>query len=279
VDRNALAEFLSRHRESLQPADVGLSPGARRRVPGLRRDEVALLASMSTDYYSRLEQRRGPQPSTQMLAALARALRLTDAEGDYLFRVAGHSAPDRVFLPDFVAPSLQRVLDRLSDTPAVIFSALGETLLQNEPARALLGDVSEYTGFERSSVYRWFVRPEVERWRYPEEARDKAGRSYVAMLRAALGLMGTQSRAGEMARELSRLSPEFTEIWDRQEVTTRFAEHKTLIHPSIGPIDVDCQVLFTEDQSQTLLVLTAPPRSDAESKLRLLTVVGSQVME
>ena len=276
MDRDALADFLSRHRDALRPADVGLSPGPRRRATGLRREEVAQLAAMSTDYYTRLEQRRGPQPSTQMLASLARALRLTPDERDYLYRVAGHSAPDRAAVTDYVAPGLQRVLDRLVDTPALILNALGETLVQNDAARALFGDAGGLTGMERSGIYRWFVHPEQERWRYPEEDRDRQSRAQVASLRAAYGSMGAGSRAGEIVRELTRHSAEFARLWDAHEVSRRFEDHKVLIHPEIGPIEVDCQALLTEDESQVLLVLTAPPRTEAESKLRLLTVLGTQ---
>ncbi len=276
MDRDALADFLVRHREALQPADVGLSSGPRRRAPGLRREEVAQLAAMSTDYYARLEQRRGPQPSTQMLSSLARALRLTLDERDYLFRIAGHSAPDRTAAIDHVAPALLRVLDRLADTPALILSALGETLVQNDPARALFGDVGGLAGMERSAIYRWFAHPEQERWRYPEPDRERQSRAQVAALRAAHGSMGAQSRAGEMVRELTRRSPEFARLWDAHEVGRRFEDHKVLVHPEIGPIEVDCQALFTEDESQALLVLTAPPHTEAESKLRLLAVLGTQ---
>lgn len=107
-----MADFLRHRREALRPEDVGLSPGARRRARGLRREEVAALALMSTDYYTRLEQRRGPQPSERMLDSLARALRLTRAERDYLYRVAGHNAPASLSDPSPVAPALLRVLDR-----------------------------------------------------------------------------------------------------------------------------------------------------------------------
>lgn len=275
VDRDALAGFLVEHRRALLPADVGLPEGARRRTAGLRREEVAQLAAMSTDYYARLEQRRAPQPSTQMLAALARALRLSSDERDYLFRVAGHAAPDRV-AAEHVAPALLRVLDRLSDTPAMILSALGEALVQNDLARALLGDASGLSGLERSGIYRWFVHPDDERRRYPEADRDRQSRSQVASLRAAYGSMGPHSRAGELVRELQRRSTEFAALWERQEVARRFEDHKVLIHPEVGPIELDCQALLTEDESQALLVLTAAPRSEAESKLRLLAVVGAQ---
>lgn len=277
ADRRELAEFLRRRREAVQPADVGLPTGARRRTAGLRREEVAALAAMSANYYTRLEQQRGPQPSEQMLASLARALRLTDDERDYLFRVAGRGAPDRVTMSSHVSPALLRVLDRLSDTPALVLSALGETLVANDLAVALLGDRSALTGWARSDVYRWFTDPS-ERLLYPEDDRDRQGRSLVSTLRAAHGMLGPRSRAGELVRELRERSPEFAELWDRHEVHQRFADHKTLVHPQVGPIELDCQVLFTEDQTQALLVLTAPPRSEAEEKLALLAVLGQQAM-
>lgn len=276
MDREALADFLTRRRRELQPDDVGLPAGVRRRTPGLRREEVALLATMSADYYTRLEQQRGPQPSVQLLASLARALRLTADQRDYLFRVAGHNPPDRSEAGDHVAPALLRVLGRLSDTPALIINQLGETLCQNEPARALFGDATTRTGWERSEIYRWFMHPDTERRRYPEEDRDRQTHAQVAGLRMALSTMGKSSRAGRLVDELTRHSEEFTALWAEHEVARRFADHKVLIHPEIGPIEVDCQVLFTEDQSQALLVLTAEPRTDDEDKLRLLSVVGTQ---
>jgi transcriptional regulator with XRE-family HTH domain len=275
MDRAALADFLRRRRETLQPSDVGLSDGARRRVPGLRRDEVAALAVMSTDYYTRLEQRRGPQPSEQMLASLARALRLTGGERDYLFRVAGHNAPAPVPAASHVAPALQRVLDRLADTPALILSSLGETLVQNQMAVALLGDRSGYTGLARSEIYRWFTDP-AERSRYPEDDRGRQSRALVATLRAAYGSMGPRSQAGDLVAALEKASSEFAGLWQRHEVGQRFTDHKTLIHPELGRIELDCQALFTEDQSQALLVLTAPPRTEGYEKLQLLAVLGQE---
>ncbi|WP_214413189.1 helix-turn-helix transcriptional regulator [Sphaerisporangium fuscum] len=275
MDRTALADFLRRRREALQPKDVGLPAGARRRAPGLRREEVAALAAMSADYYTRLEQQRGPQPSEQMLGSLARALRLTNDERDYLFQIAGHNPPAPVAAATHVAPALLRVLDRLSDTPALILSNLGETLVQNRMADALFGDKSGYTGLARSEIYRWFTDPS-ERLRYPEDDRDRQSRAQVANLRAAYGSMGPRSRAGELVRALQKASTEFAELWDRHEVAKRFEDHKILIHPELGPIELDCQVLFTEDQSQALLVLTAPPRTEGHEKLQLLAVLGQE---
>jgi transcriptional regulator with XRE-family HTH domain len=276
MDRPALADFLRRRRQALTPSDVGLPAGSRRRTPGLRREEVAQLAAMSVDYYTRLEQQRGPQPSEQMLASLARVLRLTHDERDYLYRMGGHSAPDRVATSAHVSPALQRVLDRLEDTPALVLSNLGETLVQNRLSAALLGDHSSYAGLERSEFYRWFIHPEAARARYPEADRNRQSRAEVASLRAAYGAMGPRSRAAELVRALQRRSPEFVELWDRHEVAKRFEDHKTLIHPELGAIELDCQVLFTEDQSQCLLVLTAAPRSEAAGKLELRAVLGTQ---
>jgi transcriptional regulator with XRE-family HTH domain len=276
MDRAALADFLTRHRQALLPGDVGLPSGPRRRTAGLRREEVAALAAMSADYYTRLEQRRAPQPSSQMLAAIARALRLTPDELDYLYRVAGQNPPDRSAVSGYVAPALLRVLDRLADTPALVLSALGETLVQNAPALALFGDRTGYEGLERSEIYRWFLDPDTERRLYPEHDRARQSRAQVAGLRAAYGSLGPQSRAGDLVRALQKISPEFVELWQRHEVQRRFEDHKVLVHPEVGPIELDCQVLFTEDQSQVLLVLTAVPRSADEEKLRLLTVLGTQ---
>jgi transcriptional regulator with XRE-family HTH domain len=273
MDRAALADFLRRRREALQPGDVGLPTGARRRTQGLRREEVASLAVMSTDYYTRLEQQRGPQPSEHMLASLARALRLTGGERDYLYRVAGHNAPASLSAPMHVAPALQRVLDRLDDTPALVLTDLGETLVQNRMAAALFGDASGRTGFARSGIYRWFTDP-AERSIYPEADRDRQSRAQVANLRAAYGLRGPRSRAADLVRTLQRANEEFAELWARHEVAQRFEDHKTLVHPELGPIELDCQALFTEDQFQTLLVLTAPPRTEGYEKLQLLSVLG-----
>ncbi|GAB3390737.1 helix-turn-helix transcriptional regulator [Humibacter soli] len=276
MDAAALADFLRRRRAELTPADVGLPQGARRRAPGLRREEVAQLASMSVDYYTRLEQQRGPQPSEQMLASLARALRLSRDEQDYLHRMAGHGIPDRNSTASNVAPALLRVLDRLDDSPALIISSLGESLVQNRMADALFGDRSALTGLERSEVYRWFAHPGTERVLYPENDRPRQSRALVASLRVSYGTSGPSSRAGELVRRLQEISDEFTQIWERHEVAKRFEDHKVLIHPEVGAIELDCQVLFTEDQGQALLILTAPPGTEASEKLRLLSVLGTQ---
>jgi len=271
VDRPQLADFLRRHRESLSPADVGLPDGARRRTPGLRREEVASLVGMSADYLTRLEQQRGPQPSEQMLTALARGLRLSLDERDHLFRLAGHTPPSRTLRHAHVAAPLLRVLDRLDDAAALVLSDLGETLAQNRLAVALLGDHSGCTGLERSAIFRWFTDP-AERLHYPADDRDRQSRLQVAQLRSALT---AGARGQDLLDALLERSAEFRGLWALHEVHRRFDDHKTLVHPEVGAIDVDCQALFTEDQAQTLLVLT-PKGQEATERMRLLAVIGAQ---
>lgn len=275
MDREALADFLRRRRETLQPADVGMQPGPRRRAAGLRREDVASLSGMSTDYYARLEQRRGPRPSEQMLGAMARGLRLSIDERDHLFRLAGHTPPVRARRSEHVAPALMRVLDRLQDTPALVLSDLADTLVQNRLATALLGDQTHHTGLARSAFFRWFTDP-AERATYPEADHERQSHLQAAGLRAAVTLRGPDQRAAGLVRELQERSPEFVRVWERHEVGVRFDDHKTILHPELGPIAVDCQALFTENQAQTLLVLTAPPGSEGYEQLQLLSTIGTE---
>lgn len=275
MDSKALSEFLRHRREMLRPRDVGLVEGPRRRTQGLRREEVAQLAGMSTDYYARLEQRRAPQPSVQITTALARALRLTLDERDHLFVLIGHNAPARFHTSDHVSPTLMRVLDRLHDCPAFVHTDLVETLAMNPLAVALLGDQTRHTGLSRSGFYRWFIDP-TERLRYPEETYESHGRAHAARLRAALTAGSDTARAARILAALEERSPEFARIWRLQEVAQRYEDCKTIVHPELGPIDVDAQVLFTENRAQALVVLTTRPGTESAGKLELLNTIGDR---
>lgn len=277
VDRPGLADFLRRRRDALQPGDVGLAPGPRRRTAGLRREDVATLAAMSTDYYARLEQQRGPQPSEQMVAAIARALRLTVDERDHLFRLAGHTAPARVLRTDHVSPGLMRVLDRLDDTPAQVISDSAETLVQNRLATVLLGDQTRFHGLARSAVYRWFTDPH-ERQIYPEADRDLQSNIHVANLRVSATRGGRDSRAATVVARLREQSAEFERIWSRHDVTGRSDDDKIIVHPELGPIRLQCQILFTHDHGQALLIFTATPGTEDHTKLEMLSVIGTQTL-
>jgi transcriptional regulator with XRE-family HTH domain len=278
MDRAQLADFLRTRREALQPEDVGLPRGARRRTGGLRREEVAALSEMSADYYGRIEQQRGPHPSEQMLAALARGLRLSVDERDHLFRLGGFATPHRTRRTDHVDAGIMRILDRLEDTPAMVVSGVGETLFQTPPAVALFGDETAYDGLARSTVYRWWTDPS-SRDIYPVEDQPTHGRSFTSDLRLAYARDGAGSRAAEIVEALTELSPEFREVWAEHEVSRRHSKYKRLVHPEVGLIEVYCQVLQDVDQSQGLLVFTAVPGTESDEKLQLLNVIGRQTLQ
>ena len=194
IDRSGLAQFLRRRRESLQPEDVGLPRGQRRRTDGLRREEVAALCHMSTDYYARLERERGPQPSEQMIASIALGLHLSLDERDHLFRLAGHNPPARGAGSEHIGPGLLRIFDRLHDTPAEIVTELGETLRQTALGVALTGETTHFTGPARSLGYRWFTDPATRHLYAPEDHRFLT-RMFASGLREIVTLRGRSSRA------------------------------------------------------------------------------------
>jgi transcriptional regulator with XRE-family HTH domain len=273
MDRAQLADFLRTRREALQPEDVGLPRGLRRRTGGLRREEVAALSGMSTDYYSRIEQRRGPNPSEQMVAAIARGLHLSLDERDHLFRLAGHATPQRAFRDDHINPGMMRIFDRLEDTPAQVMSHLGETLKQTRLAVALMGDESVYTGMARSLHYRWFTDP-ASRQIYPEDDHPMHDRLIAANLLNAYARDGKGSRAAAIVEALLAASPRFAAIWREHPVMGPYCAAKRIQHPQLGLLELHCQTLVDPDQSQTLLVFTAVPGSESYEKLQLLSATG-----
>ncbi|MET7299899.1 helix-turn-helix transcriptional regulator [Embleya sp. NPDC005575] len=278
-DRQELAHFLLCCRERLCPADVGLPDGVRRRTAGLRREEVARLAGMSVDYYARLEQNRGPHPSPQLLAALARALRLEANDRDHLFHLAGHVPPGRSSGGDeHVSPAILLILDRLHDVPAQVMSDSGDVLAQNAMAVALLGP-----NVGRNVLVRWFTEP-ASRLRFRAAEADGMSRAYVADLRATLvGRPADPGPAAVVARLRAR-SAEFAALWDADaegaggEGTGRRGTGVTIRHSEIGEITLRRQVLVVVEAGQRVIVHTAPAGSRAAGQLALLRVVGVQTM-
>lgn len=274
IDRPALAEFLRLRRTALQPEDVGLPRGPRRRTAGLRREEVAALCNMSTDYYARLERGTGPHPSEQMLAAIAQGLHLSIGERDHVFRLAGQHPPVRGTTGEHVGPGMLRILDRLVDTPAEIVSELGETLRQTPLGVALTGDATTRTGNARSLGYRWFTEPAAQA-PYPEDERLTLSRVYAAGLRELVALRGPDSRAAAMVDALLG-NAQFRAAWDRHEVAVALPEVKRFLHPSVGALELACQTLVDPEQSHRMLVYTAVPGSVSHERLQLLAVIGTQ---
>ncbi|NKQ26806.1 helix-turn-helix transcriptional regulator [Streptomyces galbus] len=277
IDRAGLAAFLRRRRELLQPEDVGLPRGQRRRTSGLRREEVAALCHMSTDYYARLERARGPQPSEQMIASIAQGLHLSLDERDHLFRLSGHAPPARGTTGEHVSPGLLRILDRLDDTPAEIVTELGETLRQSPLGVALTGDTTRYEGLARSLGYRWFTDP-ATRSLYAAEEHPFLSRMFVSGLRELATLRGAGSRAAHCVELLRERSEEFRGLWERHEIGIHPHEVKRFVHPEVGLLELNCQRLLDPDQSHMLLVYTAVPGSESYERLQLLSVIAPRTV-
>ncbi|MEU6256410.1 helix-turn-helix transcriptional regulator [Streptomyces sp. NPDC047043] len=277
MNRAELADFLRRGRARLDPSDVGLAPGARRRTPGLRREEVAQLAGMSVDYYTRLEQSRGPRPSRQMLTALARALRLTDDERDHLFHLAGEEPPRHGTVSDHVRPGLLLVLDRLHDTPASVVSDCGEVLAQNAMARALSGDAFARPPRDRNMLRRFFLDPAARELFPPEDVAEHA-RAHVANLRSVAAARPDDPEPAALVAELRAGSEEFARLWAEHEVAVRRRSTKRFRHPLVGLLELDCEILLNQDDHHALIIHTARPGTESHERLQLLRVVGLQDM-
>lgn len=266
TDRRQLADFLRRCRDRVTPQDAGLPAGPRRRTPGLRREEVAQLAGMSADYYIRLEQARGPQPSPQMLTALARALRLNDDERDHLYLLAGHRPPVAHSSDGEVSPGLLHLLEQLTNTPAVVLSDLGDVLVQNPMARELLGEVCTVTEHGRNVVWRWFTEPSA-RVPYPKEEHSYYSHLHVADLRAAAARRFGDAESARLISRLQSVSPEFTALWELHEVAVRRRDRVRVLHPELGPFDLLCQVLLAPEGDHRLVLFTPPPGSTTADRL------------
>jgi transcriptional regulator with XRE-family HTH domain len=275
MDLSELGAFLRSRRSRIRPADVGLPGWPRRRVPGLRRDEVATLAGASPDYYTELERGRGAQPSAQMLAALARALRLDHDERDHLFHLAGRPVPPSRGGLSYVQPAMLDLLGRLTGTPAQIITDLHETLVQNPLAVALLGRQPTGGGFTASFAYRWFTDP-AARELYPPEDHPHQSAAFAADLRAATGRRGKDPHSDAMVAALRRESAEFAALWDGGDVAVRRRDSKRIVHPELGVVEIDCLTLQSEDGRQRLLWFAPRPGTPAVEQLRLLEVIGTQ---
>lgn len=256
---------------------MGLAAGARRRTPGLRREEVASLAGMSVDYYTRLEQSRGPRPSRQMLTALARALRLTEDERDHLFHLVGEEPPRREGASPHVRPGLLLVLDRLYDSPAQVVTDWGTVLAQNALAKALVGDVSSRPARERNLTRRFFLDP-TARALFPPEDLPAHARDHVANLRAVTAARPDDPEPTALVTELRAHSEEFARLWENHEVSLRRPATKRFLHPVVGLLELDCEVLLSHEAHHHLIIHTARPGTDSHDRLRLLRVVGLQDM-
>ncbi|MEU7222925.1 helix-turn-helix transcriptional regulator [Streptomyces chrestomyceticus] len=277
--RRELGDFLRSRRERITPADVGLPAGVRRRTPGLRREEVAQLAFISTEYYTRLEQARGPRPSREVLAQLARALRLSDAERDHLHHLAGAPPGPPPGPSREVRQSIVDLLRRLPEAAALVISATYEVIAWNELAAALMEDFSALPRRDRNLVRRAFLGPHPHGRRlYGVSDADAFARTAARQLRATAARYPGDPEVTGLVEELLAGSEEFARLWAAHDVAARPTLCKTFEHPLVGPVSVSCDVLDITDRDQRVVIYTAAPGSPSAEALRLLSVVGTQRM-
>ncbi|MBC2906453.1 helix-turn-helix domain-containing protein [Streptomyces cupreus] len=280
MDRRELADFLRGRRERITPADVGLPAGPRRRTPGLRREEVAQLAYISTEYYTRLEQARGPHPSREVLAQLARALRLSDPERDHLHHLAGTPPGPPPGPSREVRQSIVDLLARLPQAAAIVISATYEVIAWNDLAAALMEDFSALSRRDRNLIRRCFLGPYREgRPLYGISDAGDFASAATNDLRAAAARYPDDPEVTGLVAELIAGSEDFARLWDQHCVITRPALRKTFEHPLVGTVEVNCDVLDISDRDQRVVIYTPEPGSRSEEALRLLSVVGTQRMD
>ena len=266
----ALGAFLTARRARLTPADVGLVSSGIRRVAGLRREEVAVLAGVSVDYYTRLEQGREHNPSASVLAAVARALDLGPDAHDHLFRLAGLSpggAPTSA--RSRVGQSLRELLDAWPDTPAVVIDRRLNLLAGNALADAFYADFAEADNLVRMT----FLDPAgptfFADWR-------RAAEACVANLRLALGHDPHDRQARELVEEVGAASPEFRRLWGRHDVQGKTHEAKTFRHGAVGELTLTYHAFDVRDApGQQLIVYRAEPYSRSAEALRLLGTLAA----
>ncbi|MER6775876.1 MULTISPECIES: helix-turn-helix transcriptional regulator [unclassified Streptomyces] len=271
-DRTPLGEFLRARREGLGPRDAGLPAHGRRRVPGLRREEVALLAGVSSDYYMRLEQGRETSPSPQVIDALAAALQLAGEEREHLRRLrrASHARPRGIPAggPDEVGPQLRRLLDSWPDTPAFVLGPALDVLAHNALAAAL------HSGFRRfDNLARMvFLDPAGREFHRDWE---RAAHSCASELRAAYGHDPDSPRITEVVETLRAKSEDFARLWSRHEVKGKTRQEKVLVHPQAGALEIQFSAFTVNDAPhQQLVVYQAEPGSATAAALAELRSRG-----
>ncbi|SMC49090.1 helix-turn-helix domain-containing protein [Lentzea albidocapillata] len=260
-------------RDRLDPADAGYARSARRRAPGLRREELAELAGLSHEYVLRLEQGRATNPSAQVVSALARALRLSSAERDQLFRAAGLLAPRDQTVGTHVPPSIRRLVDRLGDLPIGVFAADWSLLWWNDMWTALHGDPSGLPPAERNLAHALFGTGEG-RW-YLRPVTSAAGpyafeTAIVADLREAVSRYPSDPELAALVDGLRAASPLFGELWSVAGMGQLAGDLKTISHPELGDVTLDCDVLTVPGVDLRIVTYTAAPGTSGSEQLDLL---------
>jgi len=277
MDSWEFGRTVRRWRDRVQPTAVGVPVGGRRRAVGLRREELAGLAGISVDYLTRLEQGRATSPSVQVVEALARALRVSDAERDLIFRLAGHATPGHDVVSSRITPSVQRLLDRLANTPVAVFDATWTLIVANAPYDALMGQTTSWRGIERNSVWRHLVGPGSRAVQTREEQTELETR-LVADLRLTAARYPADQRLKQLIRDLVAQSPRFVKLWESGALEPHqdVGRHKVIDHPDVGHITLDCDTLIVAADDLRIMIYTAEPDTEDADRLALAIVLGTQ---
>jgi len=266
-DDNPLGIFLRDRRARLDPTRFGFS-SARRRTPGLRREEVAQRANVSATWYTWLEQGRGGSPSVDVLDRLAHALALTPVEREHLFLLAQQRPPQVEYQAvQGITPRLQRVLDAMPYSPAFVRTVRWDIVGWNHAATKVLGDYAALAPAQRNSLRLIFCHPPI-RERMADWERD--ARAVVGTFRAEIARVGASKEVEAFVAELCELSPEFAAMWRDQNVHRQGEGTKHLRHPVAGPIALDYSVFAVDDQPGLSMVVYSPAKPEDEERVRRL---------
>lgn len=268
-----LGPALRAWRERIGPAAVGLPVAGNRRVPGLRREELAVLAGISVDYLVQLEQGRAKNPSPQVLAAFARTLRLNAVERELLYRLAGAAVPPSGTVPREVPPGVQRMIDRMSDTPLAVFTASWDIVQSNPLWGELFGTPAEADARSGNLIWGHFAAPpapgasRIERGAAHADAFE---RMMVSDLRRAADRYPDDRAVTELISGLRETDPRFADLWNGYETLPIGRSHKTVVHPALGEIVLDCDIMTIERADLHIVLNWAAPNTGAAEKLALL---------
>ncbi|WP_127357134.1 helix-turn-helix transcriptional regulator [Actinacidiphila soli] len=280
ASRSTFGVLLRAWRDRLSPADAGLTATAGRRAPGLRREELAQLAGLSVDYVLRLEQSRAKKPSAQVVGALARALQLSRAERDQLYRSAGLLPPQDGTVSTHVPPGIQRLAARLGDVPIGVFTADWTLVWWNTMWSALHGDPTVLPTAERNLARALFGNGAAHASMLPvqsERGQDTFEASIVADLKDGASRYPADAQLDRLVHDLREESDAFAHHWATQTAAAQHTtDRKTIRHPEIGDILLDCDVLIVPGADLRMVTYTAAAGSSDAGKLDLLRVTGGR---
>ncbi|WP_027344677.1 helix-turn-helix transcriptional regulator [Hamadaea tsunoensis] len=273
--RRALGEFIRSRRERTTPEMVGMAPGLRRRTPGLRREEVALLSGIGVTWYTWLEQGRDINASAQVMNAVARVLQLNDVEQAHLFALAELPEPHLADQPPQVSPAIRVMLDQISPIPAVVAGPHWEILAGNDTYIAMVGDYRQLPVCMQNTLFLYFADPE---WRHLMGDWEKNAPRLVAKMRAAAAADLTDPAWQRLLRQLEEYSTEFRELWERQEVAGMDNMVKHIHHREVGDIDTEVVHTWLTDRRGTRMTVYTPLNAASRSAYERLATVAPRII-